>query len=219
MTVVMSAITAEAVSVPPAPGPSSVISRIASPWSMTALNAPSTFASGCCLSTSAGLTRTSTWPSTSRAAPTRRITMSSWRAAATSCVRRRCRLDHLSAPPRDELLVRGHDVLAAAKQLEDVRAGGLQPSHHLRDDGDRRVVRDLAEIGREHPARRRVITLLSHVADERLHDAQAVPRRALDVVRRLGQQAVDGRTDGAVPEQCDRYVNRRHGPPRLPRAH
>ena len=31
---------------PPAPGPSSVISRIASPWSMTALKAPSTAASG-----------------------------------------------------------------------------------------------------------------------------------------------------------------------------
>ncbi len=36
----MSATTADAVSLPPAPGPSSVISRIASPWSMTALNAP-----------------------------------------------------------------------------------------------------------------------------------------------------------------------------------
>ena len=44
----MSATTAEAVSMPPAPGPSSVISRIASPWSMTALNAPSTAASGWC---------------------------------------------------------------------------------------------------------------------------------------------------------------------------
>ncbi len=54
ITLVMSAITAEAVSTPPAPGPSSVISRIASPWSITALNAPSTFASGCCLSTNAG---------------------------------------------------------------------------------------------------------------------------------------------------------------------
>ncbi len=43
ITLAMSAITAEAVSTPPAPGPSSVISRIASPCSMTALNAPSTF--------------------------------------------------------------------------------------------------------------------------------------------------------------------------------
>src|SRR4051794_26276922 len=46
MTETMSATTAEAVSIPPAPGPSSVISRIASPWSMTALKAPSTPASG-----------------------------------------------------------------------------------------------------------------------------------------------------------------------------
>ena len=57
--VTMSATTAEAVSIPPAPGPSSVISRIASPWSMTALNAPSTAASGWWRSTSAGRTRTS----------------------------------------------------------------------------------------------------------------------------------------------------------------
>ena len=46
MTLTMSATTADAVSIPPAPGPSSVISRMASPWSMTALNAPSTAASG-----------------------------------------------------------------------------------------------------------------------------------------------------------------------------
>ena len=45
-TLTMSAITAEAVSIPPAPGPESVISRIASPWSMTALKAPSIAASG-----------------------------------------------------------------------------------------------------------------------------------------------------------------------------
>ncbi len=46
ITLTMSATTADAVSMPPAPGPSSVISRIASPSSMTALNAPSTFARG-----------------------------------------------------------------------------------------------------------------------------------------------------------------------------
>ena len=40
ITLAMSAITADAVSMPPAPGPSSVISRIASPCSITALNAP-----------------------------------------------------------------------------------------------------------------------------------------------------------------------------------
>ena len=45
-------INAEAVSLPPAPGPSSVISLIASPWSMTALNAPSTAASEASIRTS-----------------------------------------------------------------------------------------------------------------------------------------------------------------------
>ena len=62
---IMSATTAEAVSSPPAPGPSSVISRIASPCSITALNGPSTAASGWCRSTSDGCTRTSSLPSTS----------------------------------------------------------------------------------------------------------------------------------------------------------
>ena len=51
------------------------------------------------------------------------------------------------------------------------------------------------------------------VADERLDDAQPVAGRALDVVRLLVQQAVDRGADGAVAEQCDRDVNRRHGPP------
>ena len=63
ITLTMSAITADAVSMPPAPGPSSVISRIASPCSITALNAPSTSASGWWRSTSAGPTLTSTLPS------------------------------------------------------------------------------------------------------------------------------------------------------------
>ena len=53
-TETMSATTADAVSMPPAPGPSSVISRIASPCSITALNAPSTAASGWWPSTNAG---------------------------------------------------------------------------------------------------------------------------------------------------------------------
>ena len=68
----MSATTEEAVSIPPAPGPSSVISRIASPWSITALKAPVTAASGWRSSTSEGRTRTSSRPSTSVAEPIRR---------------------------------------------------------------------------------------------------------------------------------------------------
>ena len=43
---IQSQTTADAVSSPPAPGPSKVISRIASPWSITALNGPSTAARG-----------------------------------------------------------------------------------------------------------------------------------------------------------------------------
>ena len=82
-TLTRSATTADAVSIPPAPGPSSVISRIASPWSITALKAPSTAASGCERSTNAGCTRTSTASSTSVAMPTSRTTMPRSAAAAT----------------------------------------------------------------------------------------------------------------------------------------
>ena len=51
-----SPITAVAVSAPPAPGPCSVISRIALPRSMTALKLPVTRASGCSFGTSIGAT-------------------------------------------------------------------------------------------------------------------------------------------------------------------
>ena len=79
----MSATTEEAVSIPPAPGPSSVISRIASPWSITALKAPVTAASGWRSSTSEGRTRTSSRPSTSVAEPIRRGVSANRRAAPT----------------------------------------------------------------------------------------------------------------------------------------
>ncbi len=81
MMLTMSATTADAVASPPAPGPSSVISRIASPWSMTALKGPSTAASGWWLSTKAGSTRTSTAPSASVAVPISRTAIPSSRAA------------------------------------------------------------------------------------------------------------------------------------------
>ena len=118
----------------------------------------------------------------------------------------------------DQLLVGGDDVLAAVQQLDHGRRRRIDAAHHLGDDGDRRVVRDLAEVRGEHPARRRVITLLPGVADQRLDDAQPVPGRALDVVRRVGEEPVDRRADGAIAEQRNRYVNRRHEPPRLPRG-
>ena len=56
--------------------------------------------------------------------------------------------EELGPAPRDQLLVGRDDVLAAAQQLEHVAAGRLDAAHHLGDDGDRRVVRDLLEIGR-----------------------------------------------------------------------
>ena len=56
--------------------------------------------------------------------------------------RRRGGREQLGAAPRDELLVRRDDVLAAPQQLEHVLAGRLDAAHHLGDDRDRRVVED-----------------------------------------------------------------------------
>ena len=127
--------------------------------------------------------------------------------------RARGRVEQLGAALGDELLVGGHDVLAAAQQLEHVLAGRLDAAHHLGDDRDVGVVDDVAHVGRQHPAVGREAPLEVEVADERLDDAQPVAGRALDVVRLLVEQPVDRRADGAVAEQCYRDVNRRHAPP------
>ena len=71
--------------------------------------------------------------------------------------------EELGAAPGDELLVGRDDALAAAQQLEHVGAGRLDAAHHLGDDGDRGVVDDLGEVGREHtpsPPAGRVLALL-----------------------------------------------------------
>ena len=127
--------------------------------------------------------------------------------------RARGRVEELGAALRDELLVRGDDVLAAPQQLEHVLAGRLDAAHHLADDRDLRVVEDLADVRREHTRRSGEAPLLVGRADERLHEAQPVAGRALDVVGLLVQQAVDGGADRAVAEEGDGDVNRRHGPP------
>ena len=61
--------------------------------------------------------------------------------------------EELRAAPRDELLVRGDDALAALQQLEDVAARRLDAAHHLGHDGDARIVEDLGEVRGEHPTR------------------------------------------------------------------
>ena len=66
---------------------------------------------------------------------------------------------------------------------------------------------DVLDVGREHAAVDREAARLVRSADERLHDAQPVAGRALDVVGLLVQQPVDRGADGAVAEQGDRDVN------------
>ena len=114
--------------------------------------------------------------------------------------------EELRRPARDELLVRGHDVLAAGEQVEDIRPRRLEPAHHLGDDRDRRVVRDLRHVGREQAGGR--VGVPGRVAHECLDNAQPVAGRALDVVGGRREQPVDGRADRAVPEQCDVRLDR-----------
>jgi hypothetical protein len=86
--------------------------------------------------------------------------------------------EELGAAARDELLVRGHNRLARAQELEHVPARRLEPAHHLGDDRDLGVVANLGEVGRGRDV---TVALLRRVADERADDAQPVAGGALDV--------------------------------------
>ena len=119
-------------------------------------------------------------------------------AAAKSSVLRRA----------SELLVRGHDRLPGPQQLENVIARRRQAAHHLRDDRDRLVVADHGEVRRQHAVVGLELTLLVDVTDERAHEPEPMPGRALDVLCAVGQEPRYRAADRPVPEECDRYVNR-----------
>ena len=125
------------------------------------------------------------------------------------------RREELGAAAREQLLVRGHDRLAGAKQLQDVVAGRLEAAHHLGDDRDRGVVADRSEVGRQHAVVRLELALLVDVPHERAHEPEPVPGRALDVVSAVGQQPRYCAADRPVPEQGNRNVNRHSAPRRL----
>ena len=126
--------------------------------------------------------------------------------------------EELRAAAGDQLLVRRDDRLPGREQLEDVAPRRLEAAHDLRDDGDRGVVPDRFELGREDARPRGERALLLGLADERADDADAVPRRPLDVVRVLGEEPVDSSSDRPVSEERDRYVNSRHLAPESPRG-
>ena len=115
--------------------------------------------------------------------------------------------EQLGSVPRDELLVRGDDGLAGVEQLAHVPACRLQAAHHLRDHVDLGVVAHVREVRREHAVSDGERPLLRRVADERAHDAQPVPGRALDLVGALDEQPVYGGADRAVAEESDTDVN------------
>ena len=128
------------------------------------------------------------------------------------------RREELGAAARDELLVRRDDGLAGPEEVEHVLAGRVEPAHHLRDDGDRRVVADRCEVRRQHAGLRREPRSLpasrtsARTTRSRCPVARSISSAAVD------EEAVDRGADGAVAEQRNRNVNRRHAPPRLPRG-
>ena len=121
----------------------------------------------------------------------------------------RC-LEQIGPASRDELLVRGDDRATQAQELEHEVARRLDPAHHLRHDLDRRVVADRREVVRQNPRLRREAAFPGRVPNERTRDPQPVTRRALDLVGALLEQPVHRRPDGAVPEQRDGDIDRRH---------
>jgi hypothetical protein len=58
-----------------------------------------------------------------------------------------------------------------------------------------------------------VTSLLPEIADERLDEAEPVAGRALDVVRRLRQETVDGCADRPVAQKGDVGLNRQERSP------
>src|SRR5215218_2189356 len=114
-----------------------------------------------------------------------------------------------SSVPRDELLVRRDDRPLRREQLLHVPGGRVEAAHQLGDERDRVVVANLGEVGGEDLARR-AVPFLRGVANQRAHDANSVPGRALDVVGAVLEQPVDGGTDGAVAEERDRDVDCGH---------
>ena len=95
--------------------------------------------------------------------------------------------EELGAAACQQLLVRADDGLAGAQEVEHVAAGRLEPAHHLGHERDRVVAHDLGEVGREDAVGGREVALAAGVANERLHDAQPVAGRALDLVAALGR--------------------------------
>ncbi len=121
--------------------------------------------------------------------------------------------EELGAPSGNELLVGGHHALTAAEQLRDICARRLDAAHHLGDDRDRVVLDDRGEVGRQDTFRGRKAAVLLDVTHERLDHAEPVAGRPFDVICGFDEKPVDRRAHGAVPEQRDRNVNRRHAPP------
>src|SRR5205807_5518535 len=99
---------------------------------------------------------------------------------------------------------------AGSQQLADVAAGRLDPTHHLGDDVDARVVAQRREVVCEHAVARGEPAVLRGISHERANHGQPVPGRALDLVSALGEHPRDGRADRAVAEKSYADVNGRH---------
>ena len=177
MTLTMSATTADAVSSPPAPGPSSVISRIASPWSITALNAPLDRGERVVPVDERRPTRTSTAPSTSVAEPTSRTTISSSRAAC----------DVLRRDPLDPLVRDVVERRRASRTRPSRGSPSSPPRRRRRRRRSGRPPRSRAAAPRRAPPS--YVCAVLHLREDEVRRPVDDPEHAVDVRRRRATRA------------------------------
>ena len=112
-------------------------------------------------------------------------------------------LEEFRAMLCQQCLVGGDHILPVLEQLDHHRAGRLQSPDKQNRHGDRWIPRDVADVGRDLPARHLHATVLGDVLDDGPFDddrSAGVPR---DMVGRLDEQADNARPDGAQTDDAD----------------
>ena len=112
-------------------------------------------------------------------------------------------LEEFRAMLCQQCLVGGDHILPVLEQLDHHRTGRLQSPDKQNRHGDRWIPRDVADIGRDLPARHLHATVLGNVLDDGPFDddrSAGVPR---DMVGRLDEQADNARSNGAQADDAD----------------
>src|SRR5207245_5901070 len=102
---------------------------------------------------------------------------------------------------RDELLVRGDEMLLPLERAQVELLRGIRPADDLDNDGDLGVVEDRVRIRRDRNVAG--IPHLLRIAHRRRDEAQRTPGGRIDPARAIGERARDRRAYGAQPEEAD----------------